>query len=52
MIYKCICVLSEKKMTEAGTQPTPEKKKGWSQGLPEEELESDGSEDRSVFTPP
>ncbi len=27
MIYKCICVLSEKKMTEAGTQPTPEKKK-------------------------
>ncbi len=45
-------MLSEKKMTEAGTQPTPEKKKGWSQGLPEEELERDGSEDRSVFTPP
>jgi hypothetical protein len=28
-IYKCICILSEKKMTETGTQLALEGKKGW-----------------------
>jgi hypothetical protein len=54
-IYKCICILSEKKMTEAGTQLALEKKKRLVTShnvYMRRSLKANASEDGSVFTPP